>query len=138
MWRPKWMMSVAGVTVFALGLASGLVAGGVTDSANRQEQARTDLSGAPGMEVIGSIIEIAPGQRSRLHIHHGVELYHVLQGAPIDVPGRGLVEFATGTTAFNLRDLPHGAFTVRGEQPLKLLTVHIVDKDQPLYDYADE
>ena len=88
------------------------------------------------MEVFGSIMEIAPGRSSRLHIHHGVELYHVLQGAPIDVPGHGEVELTVGTTAINLRDVPHGAFTVRGEQPLKLLIVHIVDKGQPLYDYA--
>ena len=133
-----WLQGGLGLTLFALGLAAGLAAGEVTDSPSRQEQARTDLSGAPGMEVIGSIIEIAPGQSSRLHVHHGVELYHVLQGAPIDVPGHGLVELATGTTAFNLRDVPHGAFTVRGEQPLKLLAVHIVDKGQPLYDYATE
>ena len=128
--------TMAGTLLFSLGLATGLAASTVADSPARQEQARTNLSGAPDMEVIGSIIEIAPGQSSQLHTHHGVELYHVLQGAPIDVPGHGGVELVTGATAFNLRDVPHGAFTVRGDKPLKLLTVHIVDKDQPLYDYA--
>jgi hypothetical protein len=34
----------------------------------------------------------------------------------------------------NARDVPHGAYKVVGDTPLKLLTVHIVDKGKPLYD----
>ena len=30
----------------------------------------------------------------------------------------------------------HGAFKVLGDTRLKLLTVHIVDKDKPLYDFV--
>ncbi|WP_257789750.1 hypothetical protein [Acidovorax carolinensis] len=33
------------------------------------------------MEVIVSVIEIKPGERSNLHLHHGIEAFHVLQGA---------------------------------------------------------
>jgi len=33
-----------------------------------------------------------------------------------------------------LRDAPHGGFKVVGNKPLKLVTVHIVDKGLPLYD----
>jgi len=42
----------------------------------------------------------------------------------------------TGATAMNLRDVMHAGVTVVGDVPLKLFTVHIVDKGKPLYDYA--
>ena len=31
-------------------------------------------------------------------------------------------------------DVPHGAFKVVGDKPIRYLSVHIVDKDKPLYD----
>ncbi|MFC6519202.1 hypothetical protein ACFQAT_04825 [Undibacterium arcticum] len=42
----------------------------------------------------------------------------------------------TGTPILNLRDVPHGGFKVIGDGSLKLFTVHVVDKDKPLYDYV--
>ena len=41
----------------------------------------------------------------------------------------------TGTVLMNLRDARHGGYGVVGDTPLKLFTVHIVDKGAPLYDY---
>jgi hypothetical protein len=35
-----------------------------------------------------------------------------------------------------LRDVEHGGFTVVGDKTIKLVTVHIVDKGKPLYDYV--
>jgi hypothetical protein len=35
----------------------------------------------------------------------------------------------------NLRDIPHAGFKVVGNTPIKLLTVHVVDKGKPLYDW---
>jgi len=37
----------------------------------------------------------------------------------------------TDLTSMNLRGVKHGAFKVIGDKPLKLLTVHIVDKGDP-------
>ncbi len=88
------------------------------------------------MEVIASIVEIKPGESSNLHVHHGVEAFHVLQGASIQAPGQAPSVLPTGLTSLNLRDVKHGGFKVLGDTPLKLLTVHIVDKDKPLYDYV--
>jgi hypothetical protein len=34
----------------------------------------------------------------------------------------------------SVRDVPHGGVKVVGDKPLRLLTVHIVDKGKPLYD----
>lgn len=65
--------SLTGLLLFALGLVTGLVAQTTGDSPQRVEQKRTDLSGAPGMEVIASLGEYKPGEGIDLHIHHGVE-----------------------------------------------------------------
>ena len=126
----------SGLAIFVLGLATGLTAQTLTDSPQRVEQKRADLSGAPDMEVIASIVEIKPGESSNLHVHHGVEAFHVLQGSQVQAPGQEPSMLPTGLTSLNLRDVKHGAFKVIGEQPLKLLTVHIVDKRKPLYDYV--
>ncbi|SFA97543.1 Cupin domain protein [Collimonas sp. OK607] len=106
------------------------------DSTTRTELKRTDLTGAPGMEVISSIIEIKPGAESARHSHHGVESGYVLQGAMIQSPGKEPVMLETGTPIMNLRDVPHGGFKVVGNKSLKLFTVHVVDKDKPLYEYV--
>ncbi len=142
-----------GFSLFGLGVATGLMAqayGGLAnqessrtrnDSPQRIEQKRTDLSAqdahATNMEVIASVAEYQPGSTIGLHTHHGVEVAYVLQGASIQLPGKDPVALTTGTTAMNLRDIKHAGFKVVGDMPLKLFTVHIVDKDKPLYDYVD-
>jgi len=136
MMRATAALALSGATLFGLGLATGLTAQTSTDSPNRKEQKRTDLTGTPNMEVIASIVEIKPGESSNLHTHHGVEAFHVLQGAMVQGPGQEPTQLPTGLTAMNLRDVKHGAFKVVGDTPLKLLTVHVVEKDKPLYDYV--
>jgi quercetin dioxygenase-like cupin family protein len=103
------------------------------DSPFRKELKRADLTGT-NMEVITSISEIKPGDASTLHIHHGEESFYVLEGGTIELPDGKQVPFLTGSTNVNVRDAPHGAFKVVGDKPVKLLTVHIVDKGKPLYD----
>jgi quercetin dioxygenase-like cupin family protein len=125
-----------GVAVFALGVATTLVAQTLTDSPQRIEQKRADLSGAPGMEVIASVGEYKPGESIELHIHHGIEAAYVVQGAMVQVPGKDASSLTTGATLLNLREVRHGGFKVVGDTPLKLFTVHIVDKGKPLYDYV--
>ena len=136
----KNVLSIRGLTVgvalFTLGVATTLVAQTLTDSPQRVEQKRSDLSGAPGMEVIASIGEYKPGEGIELHVHHGIEAAYVVQGAMVQVPGRDAAPLPTGVTVLNLRDVNHGGFTVVGDTPLKLFTVHVVDKGKPLYDYV--
>jgi quercetin dioxygenase-like cupin family protein len=107
------------------------------DSPNRHELKRTDLTGAPGMEVITSISEYQVGEVVPRHLHHGVETGYVLQGSGIQLPGKAATRLETGAPILNLRDVPHAGFTVTGPEPLKLLTVHVVDKDKPLYDWVN-
>ncbi|MDP9139521.1 MAG: cupin domain-containing protein [Pseudomonadota bacterium] len=123
------------LALFGTGLATGLVANPASDSPQRVEKQRADLSGAPHMEVIASVAEYGPGERIDFHVHHGIEAAYVVQGAAIEVAGKAPTTLETGATVMNLRDIRHGGFTVVGERPLKLFTVHIVDKDKPLYDH---
>lgn len=125
-----------GGTFFALGVGTTLVAQTYSDSPQRVEMKRTDLSGAPGMEVIASVSEYKPGESIGLHFHHGVEAVYVIQGASVQAPGKDPVTLPTGATPLNLRDVRHGGFKVVGETPLKMFSVHIVDKGAPLYDYV--
>jgi hypothetical protein len=131
----KIVRGLAGVLLFSLGLAAGLTAQTLTDAPQRKEQKRTDLSGAPGMEVIASVVEMRPGDSSNPHVHHGIEVAYVLQGGSVQPPGKDPVQIPTGITSMNLRDVMHGSFKVVGDTSLKMFTVHIVDKGQPLYDY---
>ena len=129
--RGQW---VAGIALFGAGLFSGLMAQTGGNAAFRSEQKRADLSGAPGMEVIASIIEIKPGETSGQHFHHGIEVAYVLQGAMVQQPGKEPTLNTTGSTFLNERDVTHGGFKVVGDTPLRLFAVHVVDKGKPLYD----
>jgi uncharacterized cupin superfamily protein len=122
----KWILGL----IFSVALVS---VGYCQDSPYRKELKRADLSGT-NMVVITSINEIPPGQSSMLHIHHGEEAFYVIDGGTIELPDGKQVPFPTGVTNVNVRDVPHGAFKVVGDKPIKYLTVHIVDKDKPLYD----
>ena len=127
--------------IVLLGLGNALTAIAQTppgDSPQRIEKQRADLSGAPNMEVITSISEYPPGESVRLHSHHGLEALYVIQGASIQKPGREPNMLPTGATGLNLRDAMHAGFTVVGDTPLKLFTVHIVDKGAPLYVYPKQ
>jgi hypothetical protein len=104
------------------------------DSPQRVEHKRADLSGAPGMEVVMSTAEYKTGDSVMLHVHHGIEAAYVVQGATIQVPGKDPVTLVTGMSMMNLRDAPHAGWKVVSDTPLKLFTVHIVDKGKPLYD----
>jgi len=107
------------------------------DLPNRHELKRADLSGAAAMEVITSVSEYQVGEVIPRHLHHGIETGYVLQGSTIQMPGQAPTRLETGSPIMNLRDVPHAGFKVVGPEPLKLLTVHVVDKDKPLYDWVN-
>ena len=125
----KWMLAAIalGATVALVNLAHA------QDSPLRHEIKRADLSGT-NMEVIESIVEVPPGQASALHIHHGEEAFYVIEGGKIELPSGKQVDMVTASGSINKRDVPHGAFKNAGDKPIKILTVHIVDKGAPLYD----
>jgi quercetin dioxygenase-like cupin family protein len=105
------------------------------DFAGRKELKRADLSGAPGMEVVLSVVEMKPGDQLPLHTHHGIETAYVLEGGMVELPGKPPIAMPTGTPIMMPRDVEHG-FTVVGDKTIKLVTIHVVDKGKPLYDYV--
>lgn len=125
-----------GVMAIAMVVATVGLAAASSDMQSRKELKRADLSGAPGMEVISSISEYKKGDEIPRHLHHGVEAGYVVQGSMIQLPGKEPVMLETGAPILNLRDVPHAGFKVVGDQPLKLFTVHTVDKGKPLYDWV--
>jgi len=94
-----------------------------------------DLSGVPGMEVVTSVREWKKGEFFRRHRHHGIDVAYVIQGSMIQVPGEAPVMLETGTSAINLRDVLHAGFEIVGDQSLKIFSVHIVDKDKPVFEW---
>jgi quercetin dioxygenase-like cupin family protein len=104
------------------------------DGVNRTVLNRADLPGAPGMEVISSILEVKPGATVPRHFHNGIESGTVIEGSMIQLPGKEPQMMATGGQIWNLRNAVHGGFKVVGDKPLKLYTVHVVDKNKPLFD----
>lgn len=119
-------------------LTTAALAAQLGDSPNRTELHRADLSGAPGMEVIASIVRFKPGETAPLHSHHGIEAAYVVHGALVQYPGRPPQMLKTGTTLFNLRDVVHSGFKVIGPDTLEIYTVHIVDKGKRLYELASK
>ena len=121
-------------SVFALTMAIGAQLW-AQDSPGRKELKRADLSGAPGMEVVLSVVEFRPGDTLPSHFHHGFETGYVLEGGMVEVPGKPPSALPTGAPILILRDVPHAGWTVVGDKTIKLFTVHIVDKGKPLYDW---
>jgi quercetin dioxygenase-like cupin family protein len=125
--------------MFVLASAFALAVAGLAqaqDLPQRKEIRRVDLSGAAGMEVVSSVSTFKAGDEFPRHLHHGVELGYVIQGAMVQLPGQQPTMMATGAPIMNLRDAVHGGFKVIGPGDLILFTVHSVDKGKPLYDWV--
>lgn len=120
--------------MLALSCAGAVASTVATDLPGRTELKRADLDGAPGMEVITSVVVIQPGEVMPAHFHHGVETGYVLEGGRVVVEGKPEFELVTGAPLMNARDVVHGGFKVMSDKPIRLVTVHIVDKHKPLYD----
>lgn len=92
---------------------------------------RAELTGT-NMEIIVSVLEVPPGVSIAKHTHPGEEAVYVLEGATLQYPDGREVSRPAGQAGVNVRDIPHAGYKVVGDKPLKLLTVHIVDKGKPM------
>ncbi|NKB48206.1 MAG: cupin domain-containing protein [Alphaproteobacteria bacterium] len=97
----------------------------------RVELQKADLTGISGTEVVMATLEIQPGGVVPRHTHPGDEFLYVLEGGSLQAPGQDPVTFKTGMSIRFPRDVPHGGLTLVSDKPLKVLTVHIVDKGKP-------
>jgi quercetin dioxygenase-like cupin family protein len=124
------MKQAAIIALVGLGLTFSAAAQAQTSK--RTELTKSDLTGT-NMEIVVGTVEVPPGASGTLHTHAGEEAYYVLEGATaVSADGKPIV-YVPGAAKINIRDVPHGAFTVTGDKTLKLLTVHVVDKGKPLY-----
>jgi hypothetical protein len=56
----------------------------------------------------------------------------VLEGGPVTLPDGASAEFAPGMVQHFERGVVHAGVTNSGDAPIRLITVHIVDKGKPL------
>src|ERR1700733_6150630 len=112
--------------VFFIAMASAAIA-----QTNRTELKRADLTGTY-KEIIISVLEVPPGSTIDRHTHPGEEAVYVLEGATLQYPDGKEVARPAGQAGVNVRDVPHAGYKVVGAKPLKLLTVHIVNKGKPM------
>jgi quercetin dioxygenase-like cupin family protein len=108
-----------------------LMASAAFAQTNRTELKRADLTGT-NMEIIISVLEVPPGSSIDRHTHPGEEAVYVLDGATLQFPDGKEISRPAGQAGINVRDVPHAGYTVVGDKPLRLLTVHIVDKGKPM------
>jgi quercetin dioxygenase-like cupin family protein len=129
---------IAAKCVVVICLGTGLLAPLLAqESGDRKELNRVDLAGVPGMEVVSSMTEYKPGEVVGRHFHHGIEAGYFVQGAMVQSPGKEPMKISTGAPLMNERGVPHAGFKVVGDLPLKIYTVHIVDKGKPLYEWVE-
>jgi hypothetical protein len=126
--HPYVKISIAGAAVFAVTVCASLAQ---AQEIKRTEIKRSDLTGT-NMEMIMTVLEAPPGAVLPKHFHHGEEAFYVLEGAMTEVPGQAPSPRVVGTGGINVREVPHAGYKVVGDKPLKLLTVHVVDKGKPL------
>lgn len=122
------MSLLTGAVVFGLGVSTAAIAQNNYDLQSRKEIRRADLSGAPGMEVIISTIEMKPGDVAPLHHHDGIEVAYIFEGAMIRRDNGEIATLQTGTSIMNLRDVKHAGFTNVDTRTLKFFNVLIVDQ----------
>lgn len=115
-----------------LGFAGAWVIAAEYAPTERKELKRADFVGNATMEITTAIMETKPGEEIPLHTHHGSEAGYVIQGAMIQPPGKEPIELKTGGDFLFARDVPHAGFKVVGDVPLRLFTVHVIDKGRPL------
>ena len=113
-------------------LAGSMALPALAQEVKRTELSRTDLTGVEGKEIVVQLVEVPSAAMSIRHFHHGEEVFYVLEGAMVQVPGQEAQARATGSVGVNKREVPHAGYKVIGDKPLKLLTVYVVDKGKPL------
>jgi quercetin dioxygenase-like cupin family protein len=112
-------------------LVVSMVSAALADEPKRTVLKRADLTGT-NMEIIIAVLEVPPGASIAKHTHPGEEAVYVLEGATLQYPDGHEVTRPAGEAGVNIRDIPHAGYKVVGDKPLKLLTVHIVDKGKPM------
>ena len=70
------------------------------------------------------------------HLHHGHEAGYFREGGMVQSPGQPPRMIPIGQPIWNLRDVVHAGYKVVGDKPIRLVTVHVVDKGKTLYEIS--
>lgn len=90
-----------------------------------------DMSGPP-QQVVFMERDMAPGQSSGMHIHHGVEMNVLIEGAVrVSVQGQPPRVMHAGDSILIPREVPHEAVNI-GDGPARIVITYVVDKGRPL------
>ncbi len=129
----RWALSLTvGIAIGAAAM-QGLHA--QTQAVKRTPLTKADLTGVEGKEVFVTLIEAPPGAEFPPHIHHGDEFAYVIEGSLEGFIEQAQSSTKAGETFHAPREKVHGGKVVSAT-PVKLLTVHIVDKGKPLSEPA--
>jgi quercetin dioxygenase-like cupin family protein len=123
--KPAWLAATIVTTLLATGNPV------LAQQFKRTELQRHDLTGT-NMEVIVATVEAPPGATLPRHFHYGEEAVYVLEGSMIETFEGQRQMSETGSSYINVREVPHGGYKVIGSKPLKVLTIHIVDKGKQM------
>ena len=115
------------------GFAGLLGAGGllIAGAAWAAPSAPLQADVGPGQEV--QVLEriFAPGESSGWHVHHGVEMTHVVKGEmTLNVTGEGVRVLRAGDRFKVARDVAHEA-TNTGKADAGLIVTYLIDKGGP-------
>jgi quercetin dioxygenase-like cupin family protein len=93
---------------------------------------RVDDPGAKTHEAVMASVEIAAGANAGRHMHHGVEIGYVLDGAiVVEQQGREPATKKAGEFFQIDASAAHDARNT-GKAPAKLLAIYLVEKGKPL------
>ncbi|HWA91852.1 MAG TPA: cupin domain-containing protein [Rhizomicrobium sp.] len=94
-------------------------------------QSDVDMRGPP-QSVYLIERELAKGEDSGLHLHHGVEMNVLVQGTVrVTVQGQAPRVMHEGDSITIPRETPHDAVNI-GDGPARIVITYVVDKGRPL------
>ena len=117
--------------VILLAVAS-TIAASASGKIERKILKQSELAGKPDTLVIMAELLAHPGAVLPKHTHPGDEFLYVLKGGTTRSDDGKTQRLPSGASLHFPRGKVHGGFVVTGDNPIRVLTVHIVDKGKPL------
>ncbi|MGR3803436.1 cupin domain-containing protein [Marinibacterium profundimaris] len=128
-------LSIALSATLSLTLALAARSATAQDLMTRQELGVTETT-AESASIL-SELRMMPGAYIRLHTHPGDEHIFVVKGGPLTNKDGKTITFEDGGYLMFPRGQVHGGLTASGADEIVLITVHVVDKGKPVYDFAE-
>jgi quercetin dioxygenase-like cupin family protein len=126
--------------VIAGAVVVGMLSGAMLERAFGSQQSgitrtvlqRADDPGAKSHEAVMASVTVAPGASAGRHMHPGIEIAYVLDGAIIvEHQGRQPVTKKAGEFFQIDPNAPHDARNT-GSAPAKILAIYLVEKGKPM------